>query len=543
MFNGQGGSDNVTLPNSNSSINATLKNIGSAATWNDSSVFNTGATKDDTTFVAGGANRSNIVVGGAGDDVFHGGGQSNTFTLNGGHDEFDGVGHTGVNTAIFQGPAHAYKLEVSKLSSLMNLSFSGTWASNDGNESLNFSGLDVAAFNGGFSPINNNTLTKLAIANDVIGTLGTISALLVGPEAILVAGVAKGLVGVASALASSDTAYIASRESFANLLTGPIDFVLQSVKELIPGGVSGRSSGAYDALAEKIVDYVHSAAESLFDKIEAGATPYVDNAGELLGDLLHKAVFPQVISDLASETGLSTDDVSYFVTGGGISAPNDLTVTTVDFSKLPLDGSPINLNPNPELTQLASSYGPVVHDATSPGGEVYALYKGLLNRAPDTAGMHDWSAALNSGTSLHDVTTAMLASPEAKIHLNATDNAGFVEQVYETVLGRHADAAGLQTWTSALDSGTSRADVVDSFVFSPEHIASLQPALNAGIFVPDQNAINIAQLYYAEARARARCCGPAGLHQRARKRQHLAARHRAGRAQLARVRQQPWRCQ
>ncbi|MGH1571900.1 DUF4214 domain-containing protein [Methylobacterium sp. P31] len=82
--------------------------------------------------------------------------------------------------------------------------------------------------------------------------------------------------------------------------------------------------------------------------------------------------------------------------------------------------------------------------------------------------------------------------------LNATDNVSYVEQLYETVLGRHTDAGGLQAWTDTLAHGTSRTDVVDSFVFSAEHTAQLQPALSAGIFVPDPHAADVARLYYAE---------------------------------------------
>lgn len=144
-----------------------------------------------------------------------------------------------------------------------------------------------------------------------------------------------------------------------------------------------------------------------------------------------------------------------------------------------------------------ASVGTIVHDVKSAGGEVFALYDALLNRPPDMAGLQSWTAALNSGLNLHDVTTAMLASPEVQSHLNAVNNGDFVSQVYELVLHREGDLAGLQRWTTALDNGTlSRADFVNEAVFSSEHVASIQPDLDAGVFVPDQNAVAIAQLYY-----------------------------------------------
>ncbi|MGH1573437.1 DUF4214 domain-containing protein [Methylobacterium sp. P31] len=144
----------------------------------------------------------------------------------------------------------------------------------------------------------------------------------------------------------------------------------------------------------------------------------------------------------------------------------------------------------------ASDFGTLSHDVHSVAGEVYALYEGLFGRAPDAAGGEYWATALSSGKSLHDVTQAMLNSPEAQAHLNATDNAGFVEQVYETVLGRHGDAAGIQSHVADLNNGLSRADLVDQFVFSNEHVSEIQPGLNSGAFVADQTDAGVARLYY-----------------------------------------------
>lgn len=143
----------------------------------------------------------------------------------------------------------------------------------------------------------------------------------------------------------------------------------------------------------------------------------------------------------------------------------------------------------------AADFGTLTHDVHSSAGEVYALYEGVLGRAPDGTAGESWAAALNSGTSLHDVTQAILNTPEAQSHLNASDNAGFVEQVYETVLGRHGDADA-QNWVAALNSGLSRADLVDQFVFSSEHVSDIQPALNQGVFSADTTDTSVARLYY-----------------------------------------------
>ncbi|WP_336485977.1 DUF4214 domain-containing protein [Methylobacterium nigriterrae] len=144
----------------------------------------------------------------------------------------------------------------------------------------------------------------------------------------------------------------------------------------------------------------------------------------------------------------------------------------------------------------ASLFGALTFDVNSPGGQVYALYEGLLARDPDPLS-EGWVTLLEKGASLHDVTQAILGSPEGQPHFNASDNAGYVEQLYQAVLGRSGDAAGAQYWTAALNGGASRADVADSFVFSAEHVAQLQPAFTTGVFVSDPEAANVARLYYA----------------------------------------------
>ncbi|MCJ2023283.1 DUF4214 domain-containing protein, partial [Methylobacterium sp. J-067] len=89
-----------------------------------------------------------------------------------------------------------------------------------------------------------------------------------------------------------------------------------------------------------------------------------------------------------------------------------------------------------------------------------------------------------------------LASPEGQARFNAADNTAFIQQLYHNTLHRAADASGLQYYVDELARGVTRVDVAQSFVFSPEHLATLQPTLNAGLFVPDAQAAQVARVYY-----------------------------------------------
>ncbi|TXN67261.1 DUF4214 domain-containing protein [Methylobacterium sp. WL6] len=149
-----------------------------------------------------------------------------------------------------------------------------------------------------------------------------------------------------------------------------------------------------------------------------------------------------------------------------------------------------------DFTENKSLFGSITHDAHSSGGQVYALYEGLLGRAPDTLGLEYWADQFDHGASPANLAAGFLASPEGQARLGASDDAGFVNQLYQNTLGRSGDEGGLSYWTDQLAHGATRVDVADSFVFSSEFTASVQQALVNGLFVPDAQAGDVARLYY-----------------------------------------------
>ncbi|GJE44810.1 DUF4214 domain-containing protein [Methylobacterium soli] len=143
-----------------------------------------------------------------------------------------------------------------------------------------------------------------------------------------------------------------------------------------------------------------------------------------------------------------------------------------------------------------SSFGTVSHDVQSPAGEVYALYDAIFDRPSDPVGQQYWTNALNTGMSLHELAATLLASPEGQAHLPATDSVAFIESLYQSALHRGSDSEGLQYWLAALDHGADRADLAGGFALSTENVASIQSALDIGIFTPDLEASQVARLYY-----------------------------------------------
>jgi hypothetical protein len=104
-------------------------------------------------------------------------------------------------------------------------------------------------------------------------------------------------------------------------------------------------------------------------------------------------------------------------------------------------------------------------------GKVYRLYLAALHREPDTGGLGYWVGQLQGGVSLAVIADGLVGSPEFAAQYEALDDEGFVELVYQNVLGRQPDDAGYAFWLSRLGAGTSRGDMMIGFSESPEYIA------------------------------------------------------------------------
>ncbi|MBK5012080.1 DUF4214 domain-containing protein [Pseudomonas sp. S60] len=98
--------------------------------------------------------------------------------------------------------------------------------------------------------------------------------------------------------------------------------------------------------------------------------------------------------------------------------------------------------------------------------DINELYQAILGRAADADGSTAWQAVLANGGTLNDVAAGIALSNEA-IQLDQS-NGDFVRELYENVLGREVEQEGLDAWVSQLFNGTSRAEVAAGIVGSAE---------------------------------------------------------------------------
>ena len=127
----------------------------------------------------------------------------------------------------------------------------------------------------------------------------------------------------------------------------------------------------------------------------------------------------------------------------------------------------------PAASQTAETTETV--EATAPAqatsvGEIRRLYKTILGREADQAGLDYWLETAADGATYQDLSWAFLASEEWKNAVGDNlSNEEFVNRLYVQALGREADADGLKYWVEdILGSGVQQQDIIRWFAESDE---------------------------------------------------------------------------
>jgi hypothetical protein len=98
---------------------------------------------------------------------------------------------------------------------------------------------------------------------------------------------------------------------------------------------------------------------------------------------------------------------------------------------------------------------------------IQGVFNADLGRPADPSGLQFFLNYLQQGGTLAGVQASVLSSPEYLQRTDGSDTA-FVIAVYGSVLGRHAEDAGLAYWTGLLSHSTSRESVVAAILSAPE---------------------------------------------------------------------------
>ena len=150
-----------------------------------------------------------------------------------------------------------------------------------------------------------------------------------------------------------------------------------------------------------------------------------------------------------------------------------------------------------DLEEVRFIDGRLVFDAGDTAAQVARLYQAGLGRAPDQGGLNYWIAALQNGAPLADLATGFLSSPEfAGRFGTGLGNSAFVSAIYDNVLGRPPEAAGLAFWTAGLDrGGVTRGETLAGISESGENRSRTAVLAQNGIWDRSEAAQQVARLY------------------------------------------------
>jgi hypothetical protein len=117
---------------------------------------------------------------------------------------------------------------------------------------------------------------------------------------------------------------------------------------------------------------------------------------------------------------------------------------------------------------------------------VRQAYERVLGRDPDPAGLKFWADDMIDRTSEIELYALFFGSPEYFLRSGKTDE-GFVTALYDDILLRTPDNAGLTFWTNLINEGLERATVANQFIKSTEAIR--QPALSITSAAPASGSV------------------------------------------------------
>jgi hypothetical protein len=139
---------------------------------------------------------------------------------------------------------------------------------------------------------------------------------------------------------------------------------------------------------------------------------------------------------------------------------------------------------NVERLQFGDSV--VAVDIDGNGGQAYRIYNAVLDRTPDAAGLGFWIEGMDDGMSLREVAGHFIASNEFRANFGENlSNSQLVNTLYQNILDRAPEQAGVDYWVGALDAGViTQAEALAMISESTENRAKVDPAISNG-FVYD----------------------------------------------------------
>ena len=123
------------------------------------------------------------------------------------------------------------------------------------------------------------------------------------------------------------------------------------------------------------------------------------------------------------------------------------------------------------LVRTSPSYV-IRHLAAAPASQRTAgatdrLYRAAFGRGADTGAMLRWTARFAGGAPQRRLADALVSSAEFRLRFGQLDDYEYIDHLYRTVLRTPVDPGYRTRWVRRLRSGTTRGEVLATFVSRP----------------------------------------------------------------------------
>lgn len=116
-------------------------------------------------------------------------------------------------------------------------------------------------------------------------------------------------------------------------------------------------------------------------------------------------------------------------------------------------------------------------------GPVMRLYWAFFKRAPDKGGLDYWTKKHVNGTTIKAIANSFATSSEFQTNFGTGTDTEFITLVYQNVLERNPDPAGLAHWVAKLSTGVSRGEMMTNFSESSEGIRKMRGEVDSVLVI------------------------------------------------------------
>ena len=254
--------------------------------------------------------------------------------------------------------------------------------------------------------------------------------------------------GAMETIIFSDITLAGSADSSSRLLKSYQTRGDQSFDQLI-------SRGDFDprAMGMQAAEDVRDAVQSLYSYNIANAFALDRTGGALMNTELPKGA----------------QDYQFYNFGAARYGIQDKTKSTIDeitgLPALSFSGSCISV-----VSEIKGVFDQLTGEDTQ-DAQIYRLYNAAFARFPDAGGLRFWIKQYVNGSEYRNIAKSFINSSEFKSRYGMDNsNEDYAVNMYKNVLGRLPDAAGLSYWVNTLETGTnSRENVLGYFAESFEN--------------------------------------------------------------------------